>query len=188
MGEVFFPEVTESEKTNVEKNFLESGGDFNNGYIAVSLESDTWQKDWPIEKWLELFNRCNGYNLKFVVLGVKSSKLKNIHFPSNVIDMRGKTTLIEMGYLVKKADLLIAVCSLFVHVAYAMGTPVIGIYGPQPVWRGAPPNIFSAVCSEADCAPCDMLINSTGHCLKPYCMDSITVEKIEKEIQRFYHL
>lgn len=56
--------------------------------------------------------------------------------------MRGKTTLIDMGYLVKKADLLVAVCSLFVHVAYAFNTPIIGLYGPQPVWRGAPQIFF----------------------------------------------
>ena len=91
-----------------------------------------------------------------------------------------------MGYLVKKANLLIAVCSLFVHVAYAMNTPVIGIYGPQPVWRGAPPNIFAAVCSDAECAPCNMLIKGGCYCEKPYCMDSITVDKVETEILKFF--
>lgn len=185
-GNFYYPEVTNEERDNVENKFIQGGGSFNEKYIACSLESDTWQKDWPIEKWLELFKCCKKHQLKFVILGVKSKKLNNIAFPDNVIDMRGKTSLIEMGYLVKRANLLIAVCSLFVHVAYAMHTPVIGIYGPQPVWRGAPPNIFAAICSSAECAPCDMLIKGNGHCENPYCMDSITVTKVKTEILRFY--
>lgn len=52
----------------------------------------------------------------------------------------------------------------------------------------SPPNIFWAICSEADCAPCDMLINGKGHCQDPYCMNSITVEKVEKAIRRFYSI
>lgn len=184
----YYPEATKNEKRELEIKFKKVGGLLSDRFIAVSLESDTWQKDWPIEKWLELFTRCKKHGLKFVLLGIKSKHLNMIKFPDNVIDMRGETTLIEMGYLVKKASLLIAVCSLFVHVAYAMNTPVIGIYGPQPVWRGAPPNIFAAICSEAECAPCDMLIKGKGHCEKPYCMNSITVEKVEKEIIRFFNI
>ncbi|MDO4920607.1 MAG: glycosyltransferase family 9 protein [Phascolarctobacterium sp.] len=136
----YYPEATKAEKENIEKIFIDSGGNFEKGYVAVSLESDTWQKDWPIENWLKLFSKLG--DKQFVVLGVKSKRLENIELPSNVIDMRGKTTLIEMGYLVKRADLLIAVCSLFVHVAYAFDIPVIGIYGPQPVRRGASPKYF----------------------------------------------
>lgn len=187
-GGFYYPEATQEEKRNLEREFIKAGGSFRNNYIAVSLESDTWQKDWPIEKWLELFKRCKKYGLKFVLLGLKSEKTKNIDFPDNIIDMRGKTSLIEMGYLVKKANLLIAVCSLFVHVAYAMNTPVIGIYGPQPVWRGAPPNIFAAVCSDAECAPCNMLIKGGCYCEKQYCMDSITVDKVETEILKFFDI
>ena len=56
-------------------------------------------------------------------------------------------------------------------------------YGVEP-----PKNIFWAICSEADCAPCDMLINGKGHCQDPYCMNSITVEKVEKAIRRFYSI
>ena len=183
-GKFYYPEANEQERKRVEKEFLNVGGSFNKGYIAVSLESDTWQKDWPIERWLELFKRLD--DKQFVVLGVKSKRLNDVVFPKNVVDMRGKTSLLEMGYLVKRADLLVAVCSLFVHVAYAFNTPVIGIYGPQPVWRGAPPNIFESICSEADCAPCDMLIKGKGHCQTPFCMDSITVERIENAVRRFF--
>ena len=183
-GKFYYPEVNNQERNRVEREFFDAGGSFDKGYIAVSLESDTWQKDWPIERWIELFKRLP--DKKFVVLGVKSKSFGNVVFPQNVIDMRGKTTLIEMGYLVKRASLLVAVCSLFVHVAYAFNTPIIGLYGPQPVWRGAPPNIFESICSEAECAPCDMLINSKGHCNNPYCMNSITIERVEKSIRRFY--
>lgn len=108
-------------------------------------------------------------------------------FPENVIDLRGKTSLIEMGYVVQKAELLIAVCSLFVHVAYAFGIPTIGLYGPQPVWRGAPPDIFAAICSEASCAPCNNLF-SGSHCDTPFCMDGITVDKVFSKIKDFYNI
>lgn len=183
-NEFYYPSANAEEIACVTRAFEDLGGRFDNQYTAVSLESDTWQKDWSIDNWIELFNRLS--NQKFVVLGAKSTKLSDIKFPDNVIDMRGKTSLIEMGYLIQKASLLVAVCSLFVHVAYAMKTPVIGIYGPQPVWRGAPLNIFASIVSEAKCAPCDMLIHGRGHCQSPYCMDSITVDKVCAAINQFY--
>lgn len=186
-GKFFYPEATLEEKEHIDNIFNKMrGGKSIGNYVAVSLESDTWQKDWPIQNWLQLFERFS--DIQFVVLGVKSKRLGAIKFPANVVDMRGETTLIEMGYLVQKADLLIAVCSLFVHVAYALNTPVIGIYGPSPVWRCAPPNIFEAISSEAPCAPCEFLITGGDRCNNPFCMDSITVDRVSQAVRRFYKI
>lgn len=134
----YYPEVNSTEKDNMDK-LMSTEGISKYDYIVCSLESDTWQKDWPINSWLGLFNKLKEINKKIVILGIKSKRLNDIEFPDNVIDFRGKTNLVEMGYIVKNASLLIAVSSLFVHVANAFNIPIIGLYGPPPVVRDAPP-------------------------------------------------
>lgn len=183
----YYPEVNRDEKSNMD-NLMRLNGLKQHNYIVCSLESDTWQKDWPIDKWLELFNKLNSLRKKVVILGIKSKRLNDIKFPDNVIDFRGETNLIEMGYIVKNANLLIAVSSLFVHVANAFNIPIIGLYGPPPVIRDAPPkNTFALIKTTAECAPCDLLIGpSRGHCDAPFCMKSITVDDVFKEVEKFF--
>lgn len=183
----YYPEANSTEKDNMDKLML-TEGICKHDYIVCSLESDTWQKDWPINSWLGLFYKLKEINKKIVILGIKSQRLNDIEFPDNVIDFRGKTNLVEMGYIVKNASLLIAVSSLFVHVANAFNIPIIGLYGPPPVVRDAPPeNTFAIIKTTAECAPCDLLIGpSRGHCDAPFCMDSITVDNVFKEVERFF--
>lgn len=182
----YFPPANDVEKEHVIKTFTSLGGKVDSDYIAVSLESSTWQKDWPIEYWLQLFSKLQQKHIKFVILGGPSNQLANIKFPDNVIDMSGKTNLFEMGYMVQHAKLVVANSCLFLHVAYAFNIPSIGIYGRQPVWRDAPPNMFCSVVTDAPCAPCDLLIKPKGRCNNPFCMKRITVDKVYTAILKYF--
>lgn len=180
---LFFPEASNVEKENV-KNLLKPLK--NKGYITCSLETGGYAKDWPLEHWLVLFQKLQLLDKRVVVIGTKSNKYKDIIFPNNVLDLRGRTNLLETGYIIAKAELLINGCSFPVHVANAMDTPVIGLYGSQPDYRGRPQRIYASICSPESCSPCDVLFNSPGWCENPHCMKSITPEMVMDKVKQFY--
>jgi len=64
------------------------------------------------------------------------------------------------------------------HVAAALGTPSIGIFGPTSPWHWAPLNPLAATVetkSELDCRPCHRPVCRLGH---HRCMREISVEEV----------
>ena len=180
---LFYPEGSELEKKNVNellKNRLY------NDFIVCSLETGGHAKDWPIEHWLDLFRELAKIEKSVVIIGVPSKKYNDIEFPSNVLDLRGKTNLLETGEVIRLADMVVNGCSFPIHVANAVDTPVIGLYGSQPDWRGMPQRIFASIHAEIECSPCDYLFKGPGWCENPTCMKQISVKRVITEIQRCY--
>ena len=181
----YFPEANDEEKERVQA-LLKGYMQLEEGYIVCSLETGGWQKDWLIEYWQALFESLNDFGKKVIVVGSAPNRFKNVSFSNNVIDLRGKTNLLETGYVIDNAELLINCCSFPVHIANAMNTPVIGLYGSQPDYRCRPQRIYKSIYSKAPCAPCDMMFESSGRCDHPYCMDSITPEIVMNCVKKFY--
>ena len=180
---LYFPKASEDEQDRV-KLLL---GDFlDRGYIVCSLNTGGYAKDWPLPYWADLFLKLNKLRCRIVIIGAENRTSRNIVFPDNVLDLRGKTNLLETGFIIEKADLLINGCSFPVHVANAMDTPVIGLYGSQPDYRGRPQRIYASLCSSKECAPCDTLFNSPGWCTHPTCMESITSDMVFDTVKKFY--
>ena len=70
------------------------------------------------------------------------------------------------------------------HVAAALGTPAVGIFGPTSPWHWAPLNPIAAVIettSELPCRPCHKPVCRLGHHL---CMRDISVEQVSAAICR----
>jgi heptosyltransferase-2 len=68
------------------------------------------------------------------------------------------------------------------HVAAALGTPAIGIFGPTSPWHWAPLNPIAAVietASELACRPCHKPVCRLGH---HRCMRDIPVDQVAKAV------
>ncbi len=178
----FYPEISDEDKVRLEKIKHENNI---KEYIVCSLETGTYQKDWLLEYWIQLFKALKERKKQVIIIGERGKRFTKCKFPDNVIDFRGKTNLLEVGYLIQRAELLINGCSLPVHIANAMNTPVIGLYGSQPDYRAMPQRIYKSLHSRAKCAPCDFLFKG-GHCENPFCMESITPEIVIREVDNFY--
>ena len=82
---------------------------------------------------------------------------------SPVVNVAGRTTLVEMGGLFAKMHLVIANDSGPLHMAAAVGVPVLGIYGPTDPRRTGPFGRRNAVvAAAADCRPCFRRICGRG--------------------------
>lgn len=89
-------------------------------------------KQWPIEKFKALTRRLISELLvKVIIIGGKEEEAANASFAllsPEVIDLTGKTTLLESAALLKKMRLLISNDSGPVHLARAVSIPVLAIF------------------------------------------------------------
>ena len=73
----------------------------------------------------------------------------------HVVDMSGRTTLTEMGGWLREMDLVVANDSGPLHMAAALGTPCLSIYGPtDPVRTGPYGDGHRVIRTSLPCQPC----------------------------------
>jgi ADP-heptose:LPS heptosyltransferase len=90
-------------------------------------------KQWPVGNFRKLAQKLDKeLNIRVVVVGAKEEQDKSIQYfdnlSSNVINLTGKTTLMQLALLLKKSQLLISGDSGPVHLASCVGTPVVAIF------------------------------------------------------------
>jgi ADP-heptose:LPS heptosyltransferase len=97
------------------------------------------------------------------------------------LDLRGRTTLPELIAAIAAADLLIAPETGSMHIAAAVGTPAVVIYGGyiDPVATGYPGHIN--LYSPVECAPC-WLRTPCPYAKK--CLHQITPDQVEAAVDR----
>jgi heptosyltransferase-2 len=102
--------------------------------LAVHPSASCPSKIWPAERFAVVAERLsNKYGFKIlVVVGPSDTHtaetlIKQIHGP--VIGFAGKTSVSQLASLLKRCELFISNDSGPVHIASAVGTPVISIFG-----------------------------------------------------------
>jgi len=95
------------------------------------------EKFWEPNRWAEVIDHCaRETGIRCVLTGGRSpveqaqiSAIKDFT-KSDVIDLSGKTSLLTLAALVRKARLLVTVDSAPMHFAAAWGTPQVVLFGP----------------------------------------------------------
>lgn len=112
-------------------------------------------KSWPDAHWRELAAglRGSGASCFFVGRGEGGD-----HGGAGVLDFVNATELRETCALLAEADLLVTADSGPMHLAAAVGTPVLALFGPtDPAWGFYPEGPRDRVLTaEADCRPCSL--------------------------------
>ena len=90
------------------------------------------------------------------------------------VNASGETTLKELAYLFQRAQLVITTDSGPMHIAAAMGIPVIALFGPTAPWRTGPYSKNAKVVrTDLHCSPC-----FKKKCNHISCMNDIAVEDV----------
>ncbi|HET8644722.1 MAG TPA: lipopolysaccharide heptosyltransferase II [Vicinamibacteria bacterium] len=94
-----------------------------------------------------------------------------------VADLCGRTTLAEMAGVLAQARLLLSNDSGAMHVAAALGTPVVAVFGPTD-WRETAPvgDRHRLVREPVHCSPCLLRECPIDH----RCMRRVTAERVEQ--------
>lgn len=101
--------------------------------IAVHLGASDPAKRWPLEKFKELIDLIReNVECRVILVGspdtLTLSNSLNLRFNNSLMNMAGKTSLAQLISLLKHSHLLISNDSGPVHIAAALGTPVVSIF------------------------------------------------------------
>ena len=153
-------------------------------------------KMWHPEGWSNLVSWLNQKNIQVILTGSNDpNELMYIQqlltrFPSDTLNLAGKLNFSQMAYLLKNSTVYVGPDTVTTHLAAAMGTPTVSIFGPSnPVKWGPWPKGYHEETSPwvmksptqkimnvillqglGDCVPCHLEgcnrnINSQSNCL-----------------------
>lgn len=131
-------------------------------YIHVHPAS-RWQfKCWPAQKTAELIDTLQGTGERVVVSAAPAAaeldlvgRIRSMA-KTPFADVSGKLTLRQLGALTRHAKLFVGVDSAPMHIASAMGTPVVALFGPSGEFNWGPWQVAHRVVASNNhpCRPC----------------------------------
>jgi heptosyltransferase-2 len=142
-------------------------------------------KRWPGASYAELARRlCAEGHWVWVIGGPNEKDLAaEIADRAQIRDLTGPD-LRNAVLALAAADLAVSNDSGLLHVAAALGTAAIGIFGPTSAWHWAPLNPIAAVVETTDelaCRPCHKPVCQLGH---HRCMREISVDRVAMMIRQ----
>jgi len=156
-------------------------------WVSINPYSRWSYKEWSDARWLDLINWLwEEFSLPVVIIGSNQEREKaealSRQSRGRIFNFAGQTSLAELAGLLALSRLHIGVDSAAPHIAAAVGTPTVTIYGPTS-WRDwAPPGPQHRVITpDMDCAPCfHKGCNGEGYSL---CLETLTTERIQPAIR-----
>jgi len=137
-------------------------------------------KCWPLEHWQALVALLRAAHPDYFIVQLGAGKSRPIAgVDACLID---KTTLAETAWILKDAALHVDTDSGLAHLAYALHTPAVVLFGPTPArYFGHDPNTNVAVgpCSDCWWSTPDWLAKCPRGLATPACMQAITPALIE---------
>ncbi len=137
-------------------------------------------KRWPAEHYAEAAKRLVAKGFAIWVLGGPGETNLAAEIgagTNNIRDLTGPD-LRNAILALAAADVAVSNDSGLLHVAAALGTPSVGIFGPTSPWHWAPLNPLAAVIettTEVTCRPCHKPTCRYGH---HRCMRDIPAERV----------
>ena len=142
-------------------------------------------KEWPEANWKALAEHCAGRGITVLLSGSPADAprvealAQSVGSP-DVRSLAGRTGLAELAALLRHARFVVSVNTGIMHLAAAVGAPLVSLNGPTSIMRwGAvtAPGKGIALAADLPCAPCLHLGFEYG-CSESVCMRSITVEQV----------
>jgi heptosyltransferase III len=106
-------------------------------FVILHPGSARPEKFWEVDRWAKLIDHCAQERRMKCVLTGGHSQMERAQIAaiksaarSNAIDLSGKTDLLTLAALVRKARLLVTVDSAPMHFAAAWETPQVVLFGP----------------------------------------------------------
>lgn len=124
------------------------GGEF----VLFHPGSARSEKFWETERWAEVIDHCAERGIICALSGGRSpgeqaqiQAIKAASTTKHVVDLSGKTTLLTLAAIVRKARLLVTVDSAPMHFGAAWGTPQVVLFGPTNPFHWHPRSELAVV-------------------------------------------
>ena len=155
--------------------------------IGLHVSGGRAIKQWEPERFAEVARRLSGAVDATIVLtgspGDRSlvDRVKARLPPARVVDVAGRVDLLTLAGILARLNLLVTGDTGPMHLAVAVGTPVVAVFGPSDPRRYGPrgPN-DRVVRVDLPCAPCNRIRLPPERCVghTPDCLALVTADAV----------
>lgn len=167
--------------------------------MHIGTSDNFRERRWPPHSYAALAELLSEqYGMRVILTGLPdeafliAETMQYLTSAEKIIDLGGRLSFEDYFALITAADLVISADTAAVHMASAVNTPVVGLYGPNsPDLYGPWGKSGLALYAGFSCSPCITNFNSKiNTCRHPdgrgACMKALTVEETFAEIERTF--
>ncbi len=155
--------------------------------LAVLHPGARWaSKLWPPASWATLAEWFHAQGFQVAVTGSPADRELAAGITAQcrapLINLAGRTSLAQLAAILRKARLAVTTDTGVMHLAAALGTPVVALFGPTAPWRTGPfgPG-HQVVRLNLPCSPC-----FKRHCPEPRCLTGLTPEMVTAACEKIF--
>lgn len=156
--------------------------------LAIGPSASFDLKKWPLEYFDQLVRELSSKSLNILLVGGPNEPETTAiyqRFSTHICNAAGQFSPIQTAALLKKCALVICNDTSISHMAEAMGTPCLVLFGPTVREFGYAPYLSNSLMLETDlpCRPCSR--NGKGKCrITEYklCLKGIPVQRVLDEV------
>jgi 3-deoxy-D-manno-octulosonic-acid transferase/heptosyltransferase-1 len=163
----------------------------NQPFVAINPVAKWPTKLWSPERFRELAEHLLKDGFQVVFTGSKEDQpliddmVRGLS-PS-VARMDGQTTLKVLAVVYRRAGVVVSTDTGPMHLAAAVGTPVVALFGPTAPWRTGPYGKGHVVLrAGVRCSPCFSRSCKVTDLEPMGCMNRITVEQVAEAVTRLF--
>ena len=145
-------------------------------------------KCWPAQKNAALIDRLAADGHQVVITAAPDPEERALigqileRTKSKPLDLSGQLSIKEPGALAARARLFVGVDSMPMHLACAMGTPAVALFGPSGEAEWGPWNVAHRVVSSAhSCRPCGL--DGCGGGKVSECLSFLPVDAVHAAVR-----
>ncbi len=159
---------------------------FNTGRtIAVAAGASVKERRWGGENFGLTARQLSDRGFNILIIGSQADKSDALTIKSYcpaAFDLTGTTSLKDTAPLLKSASALVCVDSGIMHIAYALGTPTVCLFGSGIEKKWAPLGKTHRIINKRlPCSPCTKF-GYTPPCDSVKCLTQITVDEVVREV------
>ena len=166
---------------------LKGGGEGSGGgapLVGLVLGASTPVKAWPVWHLVQLIEILRGEGVEVVLIGAEAEAEREAAVQAalavSALSAVGKTSLPQLAALLARSDAVVAGDTGALHVAAAVGTPVVGLYGPtSPALSGPYGRQHRVLWDQPSCGPC----RRRPRCKDYHCMSDLTPERVAEALR-----
>jgi heptosyltransferase-2 len=178
--------VPEEKRRRAAEFLVESGARPHALRVAIGAGASYGSaKCWPPSRFAEVANRLQSQSDADIILfGTATEAAVSNAIAADMrrapIDLTGKTAIANLPALLSQCHLFIGNDSGAMHVAAAVGLPVVAVFGPTDPLGTAPVTPRCTIVQEKPyCSPCFLRRCPTDHC----CMTKVTPDMVEAAVR-----
>jgi heptosyltransferase I len=155
-------------------------------WVAINVSARWVTKRWPAEQFAQVADLLTGEGLSVVLIGGPSEKRDSTRVRSmmqtHAVDLTGQTEVGLLPALLRQAVALVTNDSGPMHIAAAVGTPVVALFGPTDPIRTGPYGTGHAVLThDLPCRPC--LKRRCEYSVPMACLLGVTPELVVQAVR-----